>query len=56
VLAREQAFDLRQVQHARKELGPDIAIEQPIPVLARFAHASSLATESLWSDSGLKTI
>ena len=34
VLAGEQLADLRQVQHADKELGRDIAVEQPIPVLA----------------------
>ena len=34
VLAGQQLADLRQVQHARKELGRNIAVEQPVPVLA----------------------
>src|SRR5258708_19974420 len=34
VLAGEQLADLRQVQHADKELGRDIAVEQPSPGLA----------------------
>ncbi len=34
MLAGEQLADLRQVQHARKELGRDIAVEHPVPVFA----------------------
>ena len=34
VLARQQLAHLRQVQHGDKKLGRDIAVEQPIPVLA----------------------
>ena len=36
VLTGEQPADLRQVQHTRKQLGCDIAVEQPIPVLAEY--------------------
>src|SRR5260370_20005077 len=36
VLTGEQLADLRKVQQARKELGRDIAVEQPIPVLAEY--------------------
>ena len=34
VLAGQLAADLRQVENARKELGRDITVEQPISVLA----------------------
>jgi hypothetical protein len=36
VRAGEQPADSRQVQHTRKELGCDIAVEQPNPVLAEY--------------------
>jgi hypothetical protein len=36
VLAGEQHVHLRQVQHAGEELGRDIAVQQPVPVLAEY--------------------
>jgi hypothetical protein len=37
VLTREELADFRQVQHANHELAGNIAVEQPIPVLAEHA-------------------
>src|SRR5579864_1206951 len=36
MLAGEQFSHLRQIEHTRKELGGDIPVEQPIPVLAKY--------------------
>ena len=40
VLTGGQPADLRQVQHTRKELGCDIAVEQQIPVHAEYRRIS----------------
>src|SRR6201988_4418289 len=36
MLAGEQFSHLRQIEHAGKELGGDIPVEQPVPVLAKY--------------------
>src|ERR1700752_4594995 len=36
MLAGEQFSHLRQMEHAGKELGGDIPVEQPVPVLAKY--------------------